>query len=1031
MPIKNDPSVVRQQLQQALQNGILSSNESKKILKSIEQDGVTQGEVDTVVEALKQALGDGINGVKLDTSTSSRRSTLNRLLGQLDSQQPLAVQGRESARAGSVSWLDLMVQQNSFSGAIEPLSEKTYSRGVVGVEDDGSLALDNTLLKMNSQPASAELNEALWGLTKSGQMQSVPADRLEALQEKLVGTMKTQLSVEQDAPGKFSRFTAATAAAGALADTAESWNEKTIDSVLEQAKTAPTPLMQALLLRGLDKAHLSDAQKATLAGIEKPEHGDELIKTYDQLRMETMRIDYKQVDGEAAEFGLKALTFAKDGAAIENITNGMKTWKNLNNDYSKPWDSEELGHMNRILEGYVEKYPQASFVYGTFANEAPKEIANVTSARVQEELTGGLEQNPAKFGKYPLSAEQADFVKTLLPNIQDKAAAERLEKSLAQAGALFSSQLPSSWGTPTPPSGPMPKAAFEMFKEAVAPYQEQAGGTETGKLDYNDFQKNFTEQVKDLHSQLKPHMAELNGNPPRWGETQLSAESAQYVKGLLQDNLRSSMTVDNIGRALEVVSKHHGGPIQGESLAQFRSIVEDYKSEWPDRQTFDFNKLERIASYKVEGKEVPLCTVNGKPIGLAEFYNKVGLDVRGAVTKDSLRHDWQADRIGVRAREAVEILDVVAEQSLRGEGPVAELRNQFPNAKIDIMATGQDGAHQQFIYQVQDGSRTRYFAQGSDGSIQSYNGRRDPVMFSANIGKEGELNIKTPDKIDGRRYVLQSNYGVGDKIDMEWYDPQGSTVAEEGKPFQSNHRVVEAEILSFDANGNYTVRYTPPNGTDSTTKTLSLADIRRANNPHYFKPISSYYSDVTINVNTDPALKEFLQDAQPIIDRYLPQDGSLVGLSAEQLAKRQKDCISALMDYTTHIVKYPSEGSSADANSQGYHKLLEDNYRVPLGELVKLGRGVCRHQCILEHLLLQQAGIDSRLASGAANTSSGNFRGYHIWTEVSLADGSRFLSDQTWDDPTVPLWDGAYNVDKRRTEMYNRTARYDSNMMMD
>jgi len=125
-------------------------------------------------------------------------------------------------------------------------------------------------------------------------------------------------------------------------------------------------------------------------------------------------------------------------------------------------------------------------------------------------------------------------------------------------------------------------------------------------------------------------------------------------------------------------------------------------------------------------------------------------------------------------------------------------------------------------------------------------------------------------------------------------------------------------------------------------------------------------------------------------------------------------------------VKYPaSDNESADANSQRYHELTDGYGRFPLGELVKIGKGVCRHQCILEHLLLQQAGIDSRLSSGAANTSSGNFRGYHIWTEVSLADDQRFLSDQTWDDATIPLWDGAYDTDQRRTEMYRRTARYD------
>jgi transglutaminase-like putative cysteine protease len=231
--------------------------------------------------------------------------------------------------------------------------------------------------------------------------------------------------------------------------------------------------------------------------------------------------------------------------------------------------------------------------------------------------------------------------------------------------------------------------------------------------------------------------------------------------------------------------------------------------------------------------------------------------------------------------------------------------------------------------------------------------------------------------------------------------------------------------MSFDAKGNYEVKYTIPNG-EEVTKTLSLADIKRANNPHFFRTTSSYFSDVNININSDEDLRKFLEEAQPIIDQYLPADGSTALLSVQELARRQKDCISALMKYTRERNKYPaSKDSNPDAASARYHELTEGYGRFPLGELVKIQKGVCRHQCILQHLLLQQAGIESRLASGAANTSSGDFRGYHIWVEVNLADNSRHLSDQTWNDVAVPLWDGAYNKDLRRVEMYNRTARYD------
>ena len=88
------------------------------------------------------------------------------------------------------------------------------------------------------------------------------------------------------------------------------------------------------------------------------------------------------------------------------------------------------------------------------------------------------------------------------------------------------------------------------------------------------------------------------------------------------------------------------------------------------------------------------------------------------------------------------------------------------------------------------------------------------------------------------------------------------------------------------------------------------------------------------------------------------------------------------MDYTANAAIYPrSKDSNPDEASAvpRVHRQCLGLNRVALGELVKIERGVCRHQCILEHLLLQRAGIDSRLASGAANTSSGDFRGYHIW----------------------------------------------------
>jgi hypothetical protein len=164
----------------------------------------------------------------------------------------------------------------------------------------------------------------------------------------------------------------------------------------------------------------------------------------------------------------------------------------------------------------------------------------------------------------------------------------------------------------------------------------------------------------------------------------------------------------------------------------------------------------------------------------------------------------------------------------------------------------------------------------------------------------------------------------------------------------------------------------------------------RFNHPHYFSETSSLFSDVKININSDQALKAFLEGADPIIQQHLPTDGTLLGLSTTELAKRQKACVEALMKYAAANMKYPQDTKTTmDPESKEYHRLMGAGWnQVELGALVKIKKGVCRHRCIAQHLLLQRAGIDSRLASGSANTSTGGFRGFHIWVELSLADNS-------------------------------------------
>ena len=362
---------------------------------------------------------------------------------------------------------------------------------------------------------------------------------------------------------------------------------------------------------------------------------------------------------------------------------------------------------------------------------------------------------------------------------------------------------------------------------------------------------------------------------------------------------------------------------------------------------------------------------------------------------------------------------------------MAVLGQQFPGAKINVVATGRDGEHQRFLYEVTTGSTKKTFAEASDGAIQPYDVARqgsDPVLFTAAVKADGSFDVAVPTTTRKMpKYPLQVPYGPGTRIDVGYYDTKTPLVNEEGKPFSSPNKVAEGRILGYTPAGGYKVEYKDADG-KIVQKDMTIDEIRKYNAPHYFSPRGDRFSDVTINIQTDKNLKDFLDGADPIIARFLPQDGSLMKLSPQEIAKKQRECVAALMKYTQERVSYPNETANADPDSQAFMK-LEKLGMFQLGEVVRLKKGVCRHQCILEHLLLQRAGIDSRLASGSANTSSGAFRGLHIWTELTLADGARYLSDQTWNDVAIPLWDGAYNIDKERIEMYDRTSRYDGNIV--
>ena len=79
------------------------------------------------------------------------------------------------------------------------------------------------------------------------------------------------------------------------------------------------------------------------------------------------------------------------------------------------------------------------------------------------------------------------------------------------------------------------------------------------------------------------------------------------------------MSIDNLTRAVEAAGKARVVRL-GAALEDFKAIVDGYRSQWPAETYFDFNKLERITTFKIDGRDVPLCSLNGQTVNMAEFY---------------------------------------------------------------------------------------------------------------------------------------------------------------------------------------------------------------------------------------------------------------------------------------------------------------------------------------------------------------------------------------------------------------------------
>lgn len=1026
-------------LSKVLTDHQLYKNESDQILKYVQVNAAKPELVAQVVDKLREAVTQ-TGTDSLDLASSAKRKRLTTLLSQLDKVSSLPLDKEKAKRPdGTIDWIAaLKLQQGPPPPPPPPpppnpglggaLPKKTFSGESLAIAADGSLVVGGKPLPLDLAKADAAQRSALLGLAEPGQLAVLKPERKAPLAELLLAQVDAAypLSID-DTTLRMNKGASAAAALAALGELGASLSPAQCDKLLALLAEAPNALAKGLITRALNAATLTAEQKAKLP-TPQPEAEIALVTTYTGLLAEKEKVDSGAIKGAVSETALSLLAFARDAGAATNALNLLNLYAPLNTG-AEVWDAEERAALAKFADSYINRFPQLDFGFGLMAGEAGIDLAKISNARLMPALTADLAKTPPQFGGVSLAPEQTATIQKLLGGIKDASAQKTIASALAEAADLFSASPHPSWTDAPKPKKALGAPEFAAFERTALRFLEGKDGTKDGMIDAAGLLAGVKDEIKLIQGELTPRIKTLGLNPPTFDGVKLSPEAAAEVRSILSLHTKSEMTPANLGGALKVIADANGGIVNANGLVQLKKLIADYRANFPTAQLFDFNKLGRMASFLVQGKTMPLSTLNGQAVPLAEYYARVGSAVSEAIDKTKLEYPWMADRFGYRAKEAAELLDVIAQQTAEGKGPIIALEQQYPGKKVTVECTGLPGAHEQFIFAVEGVGR---FTQGSDGKISAYKGGKNATLMTATISHDGSFDVSVKKPLVLSNWPVQTTYTVGDIVDIRYLDPTASEVLTEGKPFASDHKVLMGKIESYDAAGNYTVSYKKPDGTP-VTQTISYTELTEANQPHNFSLNGSAFYDSKIDVKNQPSLKAFLDGAKPIIEKYLPSDGSLIGLSPEALTKRQKQCGEELMHYAAQAMSYPAEKDhNPDANSKKFWELIDAAGpwgTASLGDLLDTGRGVCRHQCIVRQLLMQEAGIDSRIAIGAANTDDGKFRGLHAWTEIALADNARYLSDQTWNDAAVPLWNGAYDVDQRRKELYDRTSSIDAELV--
>ncbi len=871
--------------------------------------------------------------------------------------------------------------------------------------------------------------ETLWAHCRSG-VESRPPDLSAALLSGLKGDLA---QIPTEGPGKLD---------GAAAFALAAWLLREVDlpatsleglrPLCTEAAGPAQPLLREVLRGSLEHHGLSGLPDA-------PEGAEDLVAAFERLRDEqpTIQVGHWQtrIDHNDALVYLQGLCFCRHGEAWDNVQSGHAAFADIHPG-GAGLDEVERTTFAAALRDYIEGSGTTVFQYGLWKGQAGKAAGVVRNREAVAPWAlpdGSLAQDPPRLGGLLLLPAQATWLAGNLDLVRDTQAARRLQDGLVWASALLSGRQ-----TPAP-------TTFALFTRVHDLLRNRAEASEDGRLDYSGLMSELRASAGRLPERLLVLTNQLRATPARWGRVELGETGAARMTEVLASHVRSDRALDSLEEAL--VAWCTGAldapaasqlSLDDEAFAGFADFLQGYLDTWPHLQVFDFNKLGRMALAERTKDPVPLCRLNSEERDPGTFHVTVGTAVMEAMAHVDLPQAWMKRRFGYRAKQCIELVDLLAEQQSRGLGPLPALFSGHSDTRVRVVATTSDLFYNLLVFGHEvPGEPVRWLYLDSAGQLTE---RRRPEdkhrLFEAVLDAGGHLDVQVPERLSTsvNAYPIQNPYGLGDRIDVELFDKEAEENQTAKERFETRYRVVQGTVIAYDVHGNYTVSMASTGEGDEepggSERILDYEAIRKMNNPHYVDEYTGTACSTRYRLRSDGVLAEDLDTMAAIAQRTGLLEFDLA-LSEVALARVQKTFLAELNAFTSHTMRYPRKPPADDKDRHYWDDLnLGTN---DAHDYIECERGVCRHMFIREHMGKQRGGIDERFASGAANTYGGDFRGLHIWGEVTLADkarlghdnpeprDTRYLSDATWKDPYVPLWEGAYGNDARRVEMYNRT----------